>query len=279
MSALKSILVHVDSSPHCPARLAHAHALAETHDCAVTALFAATPVDLQFPFGVSPGMEVTVLANQLESKRRTQSRAHFDAAVAAGMTRLQWGEQPHEPGPLAFVRSAMLADLVVLGQHDPNLGAAQDVPPDFVEWTLNDSGRPVLVVPYTSQQVTPMRTALVAWKESREAVRALGAALPLLQRAEQVHVAMWNDSQTPRTPTDGAPLQAYLARHGVTAQLHQNGPATRELGDHLMSLAADLDAGLLVMGCYGHARIREWVTGGVTRTVMSSMTLPVLMMH
>lgn len=279
MSSLAAILVHVDSSPHCPVRLAFAHQLAEAQGSAVTAMFAPTPVDLQFPFGVSPGLEVTTMASALESKRRDLARSHFDTALQAGMSRLQWAELTREQGLIGFTRAAMVADLVVLGQHDPKLGAAQDVPADFVEWTLNDSGRPVLVVPYTAQAVAPMRVALVAWKPCREAARALGASLPLLQQADEVHVAMWNDSQTPRTPTDAGPLQAYLQRHGIDAQLHQHGPASRELGDHLLSLAADLDAGLLVMGCYGHARIREWVTGGVTRTVMSSMTLPVLMSH
>lgn len=279
MSPLKSILVHVDSSPHCPARLALAHQLAEAHDSTVTALFAPTPVDLQFPFGVSPGLEVTTMANALESKRRDLARKHVDAALNAGLTRLQWAELPREQGLIGFTRAAMVADLVLMGQHDPGLGAAQDVPADYVEWTLNDCGRPVLVVPYTLQHVAPMRIALVAWKPCREAARALNASLPLLQQADEVHVAMWDDSQMPQTATDAGPLQAYLQNHGISAQLHQHGPATPELGDHLLSMAADLDAGLLVMGCYGHARIREWVTGGVTRTVMSSMTLPVLMSH
>ena len=279
MNPLKSILVHVDASPHCPVRLAQAQQLAEAHDCAVTALFAASPTDLQYPFGMAPGLEVTAMANVIETSRREQARTYFDAAVAAGSHRLEWAELRPEQGLKAFNRCALYTDLVLLGQHDPRLGSAQNVPADFVEWTLHDSGKPALVLPYTTRQPLPLRTALVAWKESREAARALSAALPLLRQADKVHVVMWNDSQTPRIPADAASLLAYLQRQGVVAEVHPQGPATSQLGDHLLSLAADLGADLLVMGCYGHARIREWVTGGVTRTVLASMTLPVLMSH
>jgi len=279
MNPLKSILVHVDASPHCPVRLAQAQQLAQAHDCAVTALFASSSTDLQYPFGMAPGLEVTAMANAIDASRRERARAHFDAAVAAGADRLEWAELRRDQGLMAFNRSALYADLVLLGQHDPRGGSAQDVPNDFVEWTLHDSGKPALVLPYTTQSPLPMRTALVAWKESREAARALSAALPLLRQAHKVHVVMWNDSQSPHSPVNAAPLHACLQRHGVVAEVHPQGPATSQLGDHLLSLAADLGADLLVMGCYGHARIREWVTGGVTRTVLASMTLPVLMSH
>ena len=279
MSPLKSILVHVDTSPQCPVRLAQAQQLAEAHDCAVTALFAASPTDLQYAFGMAPGLEVTAMAGSMETRRREQARAHFDAAVASGAHRLQWAELRPDQSLVAFTRRALYADLVLLGQHDSTRGALLDVPADFVEWTLNDSGKPALVLPYTSRRPLPMRTALVAWKESREAARALSAALPLLRQANKVHVVMWNDSQSPHSPADAAPLLACLQQHGVVAEVHPQGPTTSQLGDHLLSLAADLDADLLVMGCYGHARIREWVTGGVTRTVLASMTLPVLMSH
>ena len=184
MSPLKSILVHVDASPHCPVRLAQAQRLAQAHDCAVTALFAASPTDLQYPFGMAPGLEVTAMANAIDATRRERARAHFDAAVAAGADRLEWAELRRDQGLMAFNRSALYADLVLLSQHDPRGGSAQDVPADFVEWTLHDSGKPVLVLPYTTQSPLPMRTALVAWKESREAARALSAALPLLRQAD-----------------------------------------------------------------------------------------------
>lgn len=279
MNPLKSILVHIDASPHCPVRLAQAQQLAEAHGAVVTALFAASPTGLQYPFGMAPGLEVTAMANAVEANRRALARAHFDAAVAAGAHRLEWAELRRDQGLLAFNRSALYADLVLVGQHDPRHGSVLDVPADFVEWTLHDSGKPVLVLPYTTRQSQTMRTALVAWKESREAARALSAALPLLRLADQVHVVMWNDSQSPYSATDATPLLACLQRHGVVAEVHPQGAATSQLGDHLLSLAADLDADLLVMGCYGHARIREWVTGGVTRTVLHSMTLPVLMSH
>lgn len=279
MSPLRSILVHVDTSPQAAVRLAQADALAEAHVALATAFYAATPFDLQYPFGMSPALQTPELAMDLESSRRARARAQFDAALAAGRGRLRWAELAADQGLPAFNRRALYADLLVLGQHDPRPGSPADVPADFVEWTLNDTGKPALVLPCNQQQVLPLRTALVAWKDSREAARALVAALPLLRQARQVHVALWSDGLGTAAPADGLAVQAYLRTHGIAAQLHLHGPASRELGEHLLSLSADLSADLLVMGCYGHARIREWVTGGVTRTVMASMTVPVLFSH
>ena len=274
MTAFKSILVHLDSSPRCTARLRLAHQLAELHDAAVTALYAATPADLQFPFGFGPGMEAASVLRDLEATRRDRARTLFNEAVASGLYRLQWAELTREQPLYAFAQRALYADLMVLGQHEAHQERAQDVPPDFVESTLIDSGKPALVLPFIGTPSLPIRNVLVAWKESRESARALASALPLLQSAEHVHVACWG-----RPASGTAPVLAYLQQHGVSAQLHHYGEATPDIGELLLSLASDLDAGMLVMGCYGHSRAREWVLGGVSRTVLSSMTVPVLTSH
>lgn len=104
------------------------------------------------------------------------------------------------------------------------------------------------------------------------------AALPILGRARSVHVATWDESDAPSASVADGALE-FLRRHGVQATGHRHLPAAGELGEVLLSQAADLQADLLVMGCYGHGRAREWAMGGVTRTVLESMTLPVLMMH
>jgi len=144
---------------------------------------------------------------------------------------------------------------------------------------LIDSGKPVLVVPYIGPQGSSIgRTVMIAWKETRETARAVAAALPLLQQAQRVHVATWGDEhavERRRMPE----LLAYLGRHGVEAVPHHYGDEPGSVGETILSAVADLDADLLVMGGYGHSRAREWILGGATRTILESMTVPVLMSH
>lgn len=171
--------------------------------------------------------------------------------------------------------AARYADLVVLGQREP--GAPAPIPGgDLAAYLLLACPRPLLVVPYVQCPVTAGRNILVGWNGSVEAVRAITAALPLLRRADTVTVAA---SGTPDDAGEGtAGLGAYLARHGIRAHLLQE-PAGVDAGEGLLSLLADLDADLLVMGGYGHARLRELVLGGATRTILHAMTVPVLMTH
>ena len=123
------------------------------------------------------------------------------------------------------------------------------------------------------------QTVVIAWKPTREAARAVSAAVPLLQRARRVHVMAWGEDEEQVT---GArlDLDGYLKLRGVEPVWHrEGGEEPADLGDLLLSRAFDLEADLLVMGCYGHSRAREWVLGGTSRTVLRSMTLPVLMAH
>jgi nucleotide-binding universal stress UspA family protein len=126
----------------------------------------------------------------------------------------------------------------------------------------------------------PAWHALLAWDGSLEAARAISAALPLLQQVPRVTLAVYNGEEKygAHGAVPGADMATYLARHGLKVDLverHEPGA----VGEALLSLAADLQAGLLVMGCYGHSRLREIVLGGATRDVLRGMTLPVLMAH
>jgi nucleotide-binding universal stress UspA family protein len=108
---------------------------------------------------------------------------------------------------------------------------------------------------------------------------AVVAALPILRQAKKVHVLCWDEEESPSV--HGAPLDlvGYLRQHGVEVDWRHGGPAPEKLGDELLSRTFDLGADLLVMGCYGHSRAREWVLGGTSRSILASMTLPVLMAH
>ena len=183
---------------------------------------------------------------------------------------------------------ARYADLVVISQYNAK-DKSPSVMRDFPAYVLLHSGRPVLIVPYAPPlpllaPPAAARNVLISWNASKEASRAVSAALPLLQRAGQVHVAIF-DAQVhapEHGEQPGAELTHYLARHGVEARLHLldgGGVRRGDIGEALLSQAADLSADLLVMGAYGHSRLRETILGGVTRTILQSMTIPVLMAH
>lgn len=272
MLSIQSILLHLDASPRSVVRLRLAAALAARHGGAVSARFAASPSMLAGApaFGEGGGMILEGLA-EIDAAYRRQAHELFDAAQAG--PRVNWDE-PTDPNPLSgFVRQALTADLLILGQHDRSDSGGRIVPPDFVETVLIDSGKPAIVVPFAGDCQHIGRIALVAWKPTREAASALSAALPLLRAAEQVHVAAWGDD--PQEP------ERFLLRHGIKPGFHREAAAGADagIGELMLSLAADLDADLLVMGCYGHSRTREFVLGGASRTVLDSMTLPVLMAH
>ena len=279
MNALRSILLHIDASPRSAARLALAHQLEARHGARVTALYASTPTALSVPFVMGQGIaEMLPMLQQLDIDYRDNAKALFDRAESALAAPFVWSELSEAAVIPGFARHALCSDLLVLGQHDPADPLTVGVPSDFVASVLIASGRPALVVPYVDIAATFGQEVLVAWKPTRESAHAITAAIPFLQRAQHIHMTIADDASATAEPARA--LEDYLRLHGVDApiQQHSSLPAG-EAGDGLLSLAADLGADLLVMGCYGHSRTRELVLGGATRTVLRSMTLPVLMAH
>jgi nucleotide-binding universal stress UspA family protein len=279
MNEMKTLSWHLDNVSSDGRRLAMVRALAHGLDADLEVVYAVTPLMMQFPFAMSAESSAAGQLAACEAEARNTARAAFERACqAAGCADLPWQETQDDP-VRGFSRFAWAADLLVLGQHDPKAEGASGVPADFVASMLVTTGKPALVLPYIEIAQTPGKNVLVAWKATRESARALASALPLLQRAHQVHVVSWDEADAPGVDTT-EPALRFLQRHGVAARAQaQNGRPPRELGEALLSRAADLQADLLVMGCYGHGRAREWALGGVTRTVLQSMTLPVLMAH
>ena len=278
MNAFKSILLHMDSSPRCETRLQIAGQLARALDADLTALYAVTPQGRPYPSESALGTEAAAARiSQSEAGRLARTKALFDTAIGTGSQRVKWAEATDLP-VRDFTRHAYYADLLVLGQRDPNDASQADVPHDFIESVVIESGKPALVVPHIGVPGSLGQVALVAWKETRESARAVAAALPLLQRAERVEVATWGDpsSTRPSGPTD---VETFLRRHGVRANVSHQGKESPELGEYMLSLVDDVSADLLVMGCYGHSRARELILGGATRTILNSLTVPVLMAH
>ena len=278
MSELKSILLHLDAATNTAERLAFARRLARAHGARAEAMYAVMPAVLQYPFAFTADGTGAALLMNYEAEQRARVKAAFeqDCRGAGDSAAVPWHEATDDP-VRAFTQQAWAADLLLLAQHDPDPQAYSGVAPDFAAAVLLQSGKPGLAMPFIGAGGELGNKVLVAWKPSAESARAVTAALPILQRARQVHLALWDEPGE----SAGAALaiEAYLRHHGVAATVHRGGRPTRELGELLLSLAADVQADLLVMGCYGHGRAREWVLGGVTRTVLHSMTLPVLMVH
>jgi nucleotide-binding universal stress UspA family protein len=178
-------------------------------------------------------------------------------------------------------QAALGADLVILGQADPdNPGSA--TPADLAEQVALRSGRPVLVLPHIGAPKPPGGRAMICWNESREAARAVTGALPLLAKAAKVEMLMIDAkgaTEQDRARHSGKDITAWLGRHGVKAEIVRDTAPASEVGGRILSRAADHDIDLIVMGIYGHSRVREMVLGGASRTLLSSMTVPVLMAH
>ena len=272
MSAIKTVLLHLDDS--CAKRRVEiAQLVAQSLDAQVNAVYCVTPSLLRYPFAVAGTTSASTLMLALDEEFKDKAKASF-ASAATGSARLHWCEWGGN-APWNFARLALYTDLLILSQRDPDADTSDGLPDSFVPDMLEGSGRPALVLPYAGNVESVGRKVLLAWNESPEAARALSAALPLMQRAGQVDVVYFADLPEAALTS----MQHLLNAHGIKPKLHYGGPEGQDTGELLLSQAADLDSDLLVMGCYGHSRLRERVFGGVTRTILESMTLPVLMMH
>jgi nucleotide-binding universal stress UspA family protein len=173
-------------------------------------------------------------------------------------------------------RIARRFDLVVVGQPDRNNGSTETI---IDEGVLFDSGRPVIFVPYIFKGAAAFNRAMVCWDGSRAATRAIADALPLLQKAKQVEVVIVATGKPKSDEIPGADLGQHLARHGLKVDVKRIAATDIDVPSTILSYAADSSADFIVMGGYGHSRLREFVLGGATRGILESMTVPVLMSH
>lgn len=278
MMTYKHIIVHIDNRKSCAARLELAITLARRFDAHLTGLY--VDLGLMLPAFVDAPMPGQLLES-LEQDRQTQvteARERFNRGAKQAGVRGEWRVAK---GSIADSISlhARYADLLIVGQDDE---ASQRMGlsglPDAM---VLDCARPVLIVPYIGAPTTFGKRVLVAWNGSREAVRAVNDALPFLQGAEKVQVLSVNPRDSERTDVDlpGADICLHLARHGVKAEAQQVTASDIDVGNVLLSSAADNQIDLIVMGAYGHSRFRELVLGGATKELLKHMTVPILMAH
>lgn len=278
MNEIRSVLLHQDASEASVRRVHLAHRIAAAHGALLEVLYAVTPALLQYPMATSADSQLAAMLALSDAETRERAKAAFEREVtAAGFNDVLWSEGNDDPVSV-FKVHAFASDLLVLAQIEPDNRLLSQVPVDFVPTVLIETGKPAVVLPEDFKAERIGSTVLIAWKPSASSARAVSAALPFLRMASRVHVATWEDDGH-LDRNNPLPIERYLQRHGITATVHQGGRPTRDTGELLLALAADVRADLLVMGCYGHSRTREWILGGVTRSVLRLAKLPLLMAH
>jgi len=175
-----------------------------------------------------------------------------------------------------FGRIARRFDLAIVAQAEPEKHAVEEL---IAESTLFESGRPVIIVPYIQEAPLKLDRVMVCWDGSRSAARAIADAMPLLERAGLIEVVIIANEPDKEDEIPGADMGQHLARHGLKVDIHRMPIGDIDVADALLSHAADSSTDFIVMGGYGHSRLREFVLGGVTRLMLRSMTAPVLMSH
>jgi nucleotide-binding universal stress UspA family protein len=175
-----------------------------------------------------------------------------------------------------FGRMARRFDLAVVGQMEPDRMAPDNL---FVESALFESGRPIVVVPYIQNEGLKLGRVLVCWDGSRNAARAMADAMPFLRRGTAIEIVTVSDGRGAKDEIAGADIGRHLARHGLAVEVKRLVADATDVASTILSYAADCAADFIVMGGYGHSRLREFVLGGMTRSMLGAMTVPALMSH
>ncbi|HXZ51017.1 MAG TPA: universal stress protein [Burkholderiales bacterium] len=277
--AYKTILVHLDAGKGAEACIEVAFSLAQKSDAHVVGLHALTVTPPPSWAMAEAGVAIEATRSKALAEIAARARGIWDAAVRrANWSKSEWRSSAADALE-AVTLHARYADLVVIAQDDGS--GTSGVSEQFAQRLLLAAGRPVLVVPYAREKRPIGEKIVVAWNAGRESTRAVTDALPLLQAAKHVNVASFNpgppDGGHGQVP--GADIALFLSRHGVRVTVSQYRAEDIDVGNQLLSRVSDLDADLVVMGAYGRSRVSELILGGVTRTLLESMTVPVLMSH
>ncbi|MFG1345678.1 universal stress protein [Xanthobacter autotrophicus DSM 431] len=275
---IRDILVNLAQGTEKDVARDFAASLAAAFGAHLTGLTVAYEIDVPpFYMGALPTdfIDAQVLENQAAAERA--ATGFTAAATAAGIT--------HDVKSLtaslgvaanAFSEMSRLYDITVVAQPDPDRPGPEEV---IAETVLIESGRAVLVVPYVQTKPFTASRAVVAWDGSRASARALAEALPLLHRTKEVEIFRVVH-HTEEEDTAGPEVARHLARHGIDAKVRRLPVSSGEpIAAAILNEVSDQGADLVVMGGYGHSRLRELVMGGVTREILATMTVPVLMAH
>lgn len=276
-----SLIVYVDDEADCPARLKEACALARAYGAegrgarliGVSGCAPETPMADAYGAGILLGEVMAAQKDRAESALKA-AETQFRAA-AAGLD-CEWRGDVGDPTELA-TRHARAADVLIVGRDAG--GASAWRAPHPADLAMR-AGRPVIVLPPNPRRSMVGAPALLAWTDARESRLAAAAALPLLQRADGVRVVELCDPED----VDGARLRTqdvvrWLAGHGVAAEPDARAHDDRAAGRRLIDCAEEMQAGLVIAGAWGHARMRQWIFGGVTQTLLTDCPVALMLAH
>jgi nucleotide-binding universal stress UspA family protein len=274
---LGEIVVFIDGRTETAGILEFAGTLAQEHGARLITVFMQPKPTATTPemFARGEGIPKVIEVHQAQLERiEADHRAQFDDVVRRHGIQSEWRS-------LAYLSSevgvhAYYADMVVIAR--PESPGQTPGPPGLAESLVLSSGRPIIVFPPRGT-VSQVRRILVAWNATRESIRAVADAMPLLAKADAVEVLVVDHQRRPEGhgQEPGADIARHLARHGAHVEVRRLSSEGKDVGSLLLSRAAAFSADLLVMGAYGHSHLREWMFGGVTRTVLYEAGLPVLM--
>lgn len=276
----KTILVHLNDKRRAEALLEPAIRLASQCNAHLIGMHVYSSMPAS-PIAVPYGSQVLGAVAMAERKDTEEIAATFARMTAKQPFVAEWRalKVPHVDLASVVMDHGRAADLIIAGQTDPDW----DLSPllDFPERLALESGRPVLVVPYIGRYAEIGRNVVIAWKPGRESARAVFDALPILKGAGKVHILEIKergDDTTGLAPDTS--IAAALGRHGIKPSVRTSVAAPEiSIGDEILSRLSDIGADLLVMGAYGHSRMRELVFGGTTRHIARHMTVPTLFSH
>jgi len=277
---MKDIAFHISPRASQDASIDYAVSVAGAFDAHLTGV----------AFALQPSLPATMgLADARQAEWVDEEWAKAEAAAKAAIARfegvarrngVEFGSRILEtnmPGAGdLFGEIAKGCDLSIVRQAEPE-------PPPLAELVSEGarfgSGRPVLVVPYIQRSPLTLDRVLVCWNGSRNAARAIGDAMPFLRRARTVEVLIALGEAGRKDVIEGADIAGHLARHGLRIEVEHLAAIKGDVASTILSHAADVGADFIVMGGYGHSRLREFILGGVTRDILRSMTVPALMAH
>lgn len=276
----KDLLVHLDDSEICAERVEAAVALAKREGARITGIALALESTISTYIGIDFPSSLTEAQQEIVQKAAESAVEKFETtAKEAGVefiSRIIKCQGTKAPARMAFF--ARHADLIFVGQPQPD-AKGKDFQESLLEHVLHNSGRPVYVVPYIGRYSTKVRRAVIAWDGGKKAVRAVNDAIPMLKARKEVDVLVIN----PKSRGDdfggsqGENLVAHLARYGVNAKVVVRTNPEISVDTIIQNHISDSGADLLVMGAFGHSRLREKAFGGVTESILHQMIVPVLM--
>lgn len=274
----KTVLVHCDASNSAPHRLSVAVELARRFNAHLVGLYARPQFQppMLFDGGFSMAPYLSAFEKSVTADRAAAHEAYTQAIAGADLS-TEW-KSVNGFVTAELVDAAHHADIVVVSQAEPNATQGIPVPQTLADDVALASPAPVMIVPHGGAPSNLGKNVLICWKKTHEASRAVAAALPILKAAENVMVLSATTGGQDKVPP-AAELVKWLLRHGVKATVHYASVSDEDVGQLILSHAAQKEADLVVLGIYSHSRLRERVLGGVTRTLLAETTIPLLVAH